>query len=63
MVADSSFLINFLVLDRMDILGRLPQFRFHVVNHVSAEIRYEDQSRRLRAAIENGTSPTPAARS
>lgn len=52
-VADSSFLINFLVLDRMDILGGLSQFRFHVVNHVSAEIRYEDQRRRLRAAIES----------
>ncbi|MGH7307064.1 MAG: hypothetical protein ACREK6_00045 [Candidatus Rokuibacteriota bacterium] len=53
-VTDSSFLINFLVLDRMDILGGLPQFRFHVVNHVSAEIQYEDQRRRLRAAIESG---------
>jgi predicted nucleic acid-binding protein len=53
-VADSSFLINFLALDRMDILGRLPQFRFHVVNHVSAEIRYEDQRRRLQAATESG---------
>ncbi len=54
MVADASFLINFLVLDGMDILGQLPQFRFHVVNHASAELRYEAQSRRLRAAIENG---------
>jgi predicted nucleic acid-binding protein len=53
-VIDSSFLINFLVLDQMDILGRLPQFHFHVVNHVSAEIRHEDQRRRLRAAIEGG---------
>lgn len=51
---DSSFLINFLALDRMDILGRLPHFRFHVVNHVSAEIRYEDQRRRLQTAIETG---------
>ena len=53
-VADSSFLINFLVLDRMDLLGGLPQFRFHVVNHVTAEIRYEDQRARLQAAMESG---------
>jgi predicted nucleic acid-binding protein len=50
-VADSSFLINFLVLDRMDLLGGLPQFRFHVVNHVTAEIRYENQRVRLQAAV------------
>jgi predicted nucleic acid-binding protein len=53
-VADSSFLINFLVLDRMDILAGLPQFRFHVVNHVSAEIRYEDQRRLFQAAMDSG---------
>ena len=53
MVADSSFLINFLVLDRMAILGELPQFRFHVLNHVCAEIRYEDQRGRLQAALEH----------
>jgi hypothetical protein len=34
-VADSSFLINFLVLGRVDLLGGLPQLRFHVVNHVT----------------------------
>jgi predicted nucleic acid-binding protein len=53
-VADSSFLINFLVLDRVDVLGGLPQFRFHVLNHVCAEIRYEDQRGRLQAATEGG---------
>lgn len=53
-VADSSFLINFLVVDRMDILSRLPQFRFHVVNHVLAEIRYETQRARLQTATEGG---------
>jgi predicted nucleic acid-binding protein len=53
-VADSSFLINFLVVDRMDILKRLPRFRFHVVNHVRAEIRYESQRARLQAAIDGG---------
>ena len=53
-VADSSFLINFLAVDRMDILSGLPQFRFHVVNHVVAEIRYESQRARLQAATEGG---------
>jgi predicted nucleic acid-binding protein len=53
-VADSSFLINFLAVDRMDILSRLPQFRFHFVNHVRAEIRYESQRVRLQAATEAG---------
>ena len=53
-VTDASFLINFLVLDRMDILAGLPQFRFHVVNHVRTEIRYENQRARLQAATEGG---------
>lgn len=53
-VADSSFLINFLVLDRMDILGALGRFHLHVLNHVRAEIRYEDQVARLQAAVERG---------
>jgi len=43
-----------LVVDRMDILRRLPQFRFHVVNHVRAEIRYENQRVRLQAATAGG---------
>ncbi|OLB96266.1 MAG: hypothetical protein AUH30_13165 [Candidatus Rokubacteria bacterium 13_1_40CM_68_15] len=53
-VVDSSFLINFLAVDRMDILGRLRQFRFHVVNHVRAEVRFDDQRGRLQAAMEGG---------
>src|SRR2546425_6103269 len=38
----------------MDILGRLRQFRFHVVNHVRAEVRFDDQRGRLQAAMEGG---------
>ena len=53
-VADSSFLINFLVLDQMDLLGRLTKFHFHVLNHVRAEIRYGDQRARLQAGVEGG---------
>ncbi len=54
-VADASFFINFLAVDRMDILDRLRQFRFHLVNHVLAEVRYESQRLRLHAALEAGT--------
>ncbi|MFQ5852292.1 MAG: hypothetical protein ACE5JU_17135 [Candidatus Binatia bacterium] len=53
-VTESSFLINFLAIDRMDILGGLGQFKFHVVDHVTAEIRYPDQQARLRAALAAG---------
>lgn len=53
-VIDSSFLINFLALDRMDILGGLRQFQFHVLNHVRAEIRYQDQRTRLQTAVDSG---------
>jgi predicted nucleic acid-binding protein len=53
-VADSSFLINFLVLGRMDILGGLQGFRFHMVNHVTAEVRYYDQRARLQTALDIG---------
>jgi predicted nucleic acid-binding protein len=38
----------------MDILSHLSGFRFHVVNHVRAEVRYENQRARLQAAIESG---------
>jgi predicted nucleic acid-binding protein len=53
-IADASFLINLLAVDRIHILSRLPQFRFHVINHVRAEIRYESQRVRLQAAMEGG---------
>lgn len=53
-VADASFLINFLAVDRMDILGKLPGLRFHLVNHVRAEVRHDDQRARLEAALEGG---------
>jgi predicted nucleic acid-binding protein len=53
-VADASFLINFLAVDRMDVLGKLAHLRFHVVNHVSAEVRHEDQRGRLAAAMDGG---------
>jgi hypothetical protein len=33
--------LHFLAVDGMGFIARLPQFRFHVVNHGRAEIRYE----------------------
>lgn len=50
-VADSSFLINFLLLDQMALLGGLREFSFRVLNHVTAEVRYEVQQARLQAAL------------
>ncbi len=50
-VVDSSFLINFLAINRMDILGGVRQFKFHIANHVKAEILKDEQPMRLEAAI------------
>lgn len=52
---DSSFLINFLVIDRVDILRALSKYAFRVPNHVSVEITYEDQRDRFIRALEDGT--------
>ena len=52
-VADASFLINFLCLDRMGLLGVLRHV-FCVPNHVAAEVRRAEQRVRLRAAVEAG---------
>jgi len=54
-VADTSFLVNFLVLDRMDILRQLRAYAFRVPNHVIAEVEYEDQKARLHTALAEGT--------
>ncbi|MFQ5899689.1 MAG: hypothetical protein ACE5JN_15780, partial [Candidatus Methylomirabilia bacterium] len=53
-VTESSFLINFLAIDRMDILAGLHQFKFCVLDHVKAEIQYPDQQARLQAAVAAG---------
>lgn len=54
-VADTSFLVNFLVLDRMDILRGLQGYAFRIPNHAIAEVEYEDQKERLYAALAEGT--------
>ena len=54
-VADTSVLINFLKLDRIDLIARHP-FSFLVTNHVSDEVtrHYASQRSRLKAALEAG---------
>jgi len=55
-ITDTSVLINFLVLDRTELLSRLPDHRFVVTDHVRAEItdHYQDQLQRLEAAFAAG---------
>jgi predicted nucleic acid-binding protein len=52
-VADTSVLINFLRIDRMDLLGRHP-CRFLATDHVEAEIEDDEQRARYMAAIAAG---------
>ena len=53
-ITDTSVLINFLVLDRVELLARLSSYRFVVTDHVRAEIteHYQDQLQRLERAFE-----------
>lgn len=51
---DTSLILNFLRIDRMDILGALPGFRFAVLNHVIAEVTQEPHRARLETALTDG---------
>ena len=55
-ITDTSVLINFLVLDQLDMLSRLRAFDFVVTEHVRAEIteHFPEQLQRLNAAFESG---------
>lgn len=55
---DTSLLLNFLRIDRIDILGALPGFRFHVLNHVVNEVTQEPQCLRLQAVLARGELAT-----
>jgi predicted nucleic acid-binding protein len=59
LVADTSVLINFLRIDRMDLIGHHPQ-RFLATDHVEAEITsdYPDQRMRYQAAVVSGQLDT-----
>ena len=48
---DTSLLLNFLRIDRADILGALTGFRFHVLNHVVNEVTKEPHVSRLQTAL------------
>ena len=58
-VADTSVLINFLRIDRMDLIGRHPQ-RFLATDHVGAEITssYPEQQERYQSAVASGLLDT-----
>lgn len=55
-ITDTSVLINFLVLDRAELLARLTNYRFVITDHVRAEIteHNHDQLRRLETAFATG---------
>jgi len=55
-ITDTSVLINFLVLDRVGLLGQLPDRRFVVTNHVRLEIteHFQEQLQRLEQAFAVG---------
>ena len=52
-VADASVLINFLRIDRMDLIGVHPGF-FIVTDKVADEISYPDQKNRYKTALSSG---------
>jgi predicted nucleic acid-binding protein len=48
---DTSLLLNFLRIDRTDILSALPGFGFQVLNHVVDEVTKEPHASRLQTAL------------
>lgn len=53
-LADANVLINFLHLDQLDLLLRLPRLRFAVPEHVVLEVRDPGQAAVLREALAQG---------
>ncbi len=54
-VTDANVLINFLHMQRLDILGSLPGYRFVVPEHVVREILRPEQGSMLAQAFDDGT--------
>jgi predicted nucleic acid-binding protein len=52
-VLDTSTLVNFLAVDRVDLLGRHPAYRFTITEHVRGEVtaHYPEQLERLEHAL------------
>ena len=53
-IVDTSCLINFLIVDRMDLFGALSGYAFVVPNHVVAEVTDATERTRLAAAMTAG---------
>jgi len=55
-ITDTSLLVNFLAIDRVDLLVALPASRFIVTDHVRSEVteHYDEQLKRLVKAIDSG---------
>lgn len=53
-IIDTSVLLNFLKIDRVDLLARHPAYRFVVVDLVRNEVTKRGQAARLEAAIQAG---------
>lgn len=55
-ITDTSLLVNFLAVDKVDLLVALPQKQFIVTDHVRSEVteHYAEQSQRLTLAIDSG---------
>ena len=53
-VVDTSVLINFAILDRLELLGALRRLRFVVPGEVLAEVTNSEQSRRVGYALDIG---------
>lgn len=55
-ILDTSVLLNFLKVDRLDLLTHHPRYRFSITDHVRAEItqHYPDQLAKLEAALNAG---------
>lgn len=51
---DTSLLLNFVRINRTEILGALPGFRFYVLNHVVNEVTHGPHASRLLAALNEG---------
>ena len=54
MVVDTSVIINFIHIKRLDLLGNLPGYRFVIPDHVLEEIERERQKEALRDALSAG---------
>jgi hypothetical protein len=56
-VLDTSVLVNFLAVDRLDLLTGLAGYHFTITMHVRGEVTYPVQQARLQAAIQAGHLP------